>query len=138
MGGIEFSVDGEPLDFHDTVTWQGAMFTGVPNLVWVFGYFRFSWTLRVDLLADFVCRLLAHMDDRGLRSVTPSLRDAERDMTLRPWVEPDDFNPGYLARSMHLLPQQGDRQPWLHTQDFSLDNEVLPAVDLDDGTLAFR
>ena len=49
------------LDFADTVTYRGMMFTGVPNLVWVFGYFRASWTLRVDLVADFVCRLLTHM-----------------------------------------------------------------------------
>ena len=60
-GDIEFAIDGKPLDFADTVTYRGMMFTGVPNLVWVFGYFRASWTLRVDLVADFVCRLLNHM-----------------------------------------------------------------------------
>ena len=60
-GDIDFSIDGKPLDFADTVTYRGMMFTGVPNLVWVFGYFRASWTLRVDLVADFVCRLLNHM-----------------------------------------------------------------------------
>ena len=61
LGDIAFVVDGKPLDFSDTVTYRGMMFTGVPNLVWVFGYFRASWTLRVDLVADFVCRLLNHM-----------------------------------------------------------------------------
>ena len=60
-GDIEFAVDGKKLDFADTVTYRGMMFTGVPNLVWVFGYFRASWTLRVDLVADFVCRMLNHM-----------------------------------------------------------------------------
>ncbi|HAR26265.1 MAG TPA: FAD-containing monooxygenase EthA, partial [Bradyrhizobium sp.] len=49
-GGIDFEIDGKPLDFKDTVTYRGMMFTGVPNLVWVFGYFRASWTLRVDLV----------------------------------------------------------------------------------------
>jgi cation diffusion facilitator CzcD-associated flavoprotein CzcO len=62
LGDIPFSVDGEPVNFADTVTYRGMMFTGVPNMVWVFGYFRASWTLRVDLLGDFVCRLLNHMD----------------------------------------------------------------------------
>ena len=64
-GDIEFEIDGKPLDFADTVTYRGMMFTGVPNLVWVFGYFRASWTLRVDLVADFVCRLLKHMKTIG-------------------------------------------------------------------------
>jgi len=61
-GGIDFAVDGRKLDFADTVTYRGMMFTGVPNLVWVFGYSRASWTLRVDLVADFVCRLLQHIE----------------------------------------------------------------------------
>ena len=133
LGGIDFEVDGEPMAFHDTVTWRGAMFTGVPNMVWVFGYFRASWTLRVDILADFVCRLLDHMDAGGHSTVVPALSDADADMALGPWVDPDDFNPGYLTRSMHLMPQQGDRQPWRHTQEYVQDRETLAAADLDDG-----
>ena len=65
LGDIAFSIDGKPLDFADTVTYRGMMFTGVPNMAWVFGYFRASWTLRTDLVADFVCRLLAHMKKKG-------------------------------------------------------------------------
>ena len=65
LGDIAFGVDGGPLDFADTVTYRGMMFTGVPNMAWVFGYFRASWTLRVDLVADFVCRLLNHMQGRA-------------------------------------------------------------------------
>ena len=61
LGDIAFEIDDEPLDFHETVTYRGMMFTGLPNLAWVFGYFRASWTLRADLVADFVCRLLKHM-----------------------------------------------------------------------------
>ena len=67
LGDIEFSIDDKPLVFSDTVTYRGMMFTGVPNMVWVFGYFRASWTLRADLVADFVCRLLKHMDAKGAR-----------------------------------------------------------------------
>jgi cation diffusion facilitator CzcD-associated flavoprotein CzcO len=66
LGDIDFVIDGEPLSFSDTVTYRGTMFVGVPNMAWVFGYFRSSWTLRVDLVGDFVCRLLNHMKDKGL------------------------------------------------------------------------
>jgi hypothetical protein len=59
-------------------------------------------------------------------------------MELRPWVDPDNFNPGYLARGLHLLPQQGDRDPWRHTQDYWTEKNELPAADLDDGALTFE
>jgi cation diffusion facilitator CzcD-associated flavoprotein CzcO len=137
LGDIAFSIDGRPLAFGDTVGWNGLMFTGVPNMAWVFGYFRASWTLRVDIVADFVCRLLAHMEARGAAVVTPVLRAADRDMPLRPWVDPEDFNPGYLTRSLHLLPRQGPHAPWRHEQDYPTDRARLAAADLDDGTLAF-
>ena len=69
LGDIDFKIDNEPIDFSKTVTYRGMMFTGVPNLLWVFGYFRASWTLRADLLADFVCRLLKHMNKNDLEKV---------------------------------------------------------------------
>jgi len=137
LGDIDFRLDGEPLNLASTVTYRGAMFTGVPNLLWVFGYFRASWTLRADLLADFLVRLLRHMDDKGATVVVPELRDEDRDMELYPWVRPDDFNPGYLARGMHLMPRQGDKPPWLHPQDYWSDKDDLPAADLDDGALRY-
>lgn len=138
LGDIEFSVDGRPLVFSDTVTYRGTMFTGVPNMAWVFGYFRASWTLRADLIADFVCRLLGHMAEKGATQVVPRLRDVDRDMPLAPWVDPENFNPGYLMRGMHLLPKQGDREPWQHTQDYWTERTLLPAIDLDDGALVFE
>ena len=138
LGDIDFQVDGKPLDFAGSVTWRGAMFTGLPNLLWVFGYFRASWTLRADLLGDFFCKLLKHMDQHKLRSVVPELRAEDQDMTLSPWVRPDNFNPGYLGRSMHQLPRQGDRAPWLHLQDYSIDKNDLPVAALDDGSLIFN
>jgi len=137
LGDIHFSIDGEPLDFAQTVGWRGTMFSGVPNMAWVFGYFRASWTLRVDLLGDFVCRLLQHMDAQGAEVVTPTLRAQDAGMALRPWVDPDNFNPGYLQRGVHQMPHQGDRQPWLHLQDYAADKEELPRAALDDGTLVY-
>lgn len=137
LGDIAFTIDGTPLEFARSVTYRGAMFSGVPNMAWVFGYFRASWTLRADLIADFVCRLLKHMDARGAEVVAPALREQDRDMPLRPWVDPADFNPGYVMRGVDLLPRQGDRMPWRHTQDYWSDKDELPAADLEDGTLVF-
>jgi cation diffusion facilitator CzcD-associated flavoprotein CzcO len=137
LGDIEFAVDGAPLAFADTVTYRGMMFTGVPNMVWVFGYFRASWTLRADLVADFVCRLLNHLTDKGWRRVVPALRPEDEDMPLLPWIDPEDFNPGYVMRGMHLLPKRGDKLEWQHTQDYWRDRDILPAIDLEDGTLVY-
>jgi len=137
LGDIEFTIDGEPLVFSDTVTYRGMMFTGVPNMAWVFGYFRASWTLRADLVADFVCRLLNHMKETGARRVTPTLRAEDKDMPLLPWIDPENFNPGYIMRNMHLLPKRGDKPKWQHTQDYWTEKDEFPAIDLDDGTFAY-
>ena len=131
LGDIDFEVDGKKLDFADTVTYRGMMFTGVPNMVWVFGYFRASWTLRVDLLGDFVCRLLNHMGKRQAKRVTVQLRPEDKDMELKPWIDPENFNPGYLMRSMHLMPKRGDKPEWEHTQDYWREKDELPKIDLD-------
>ena len=136
LGDIPFAVDGEPVDFSKTVTYHGMMFTGVPNMLWIFGYFRASWTLRVDLLGDFVCRLLHHMDAKGVRQVTPQLRAEDADMPILDWIGDENFNPNYLKRSMHLLPKRGDKPEWQHTQDYWMERERIPAIDLDDE--AFR
>ena len=138
LGGIDFSVDGVPLDLATTVTYRGAMFTGVPNMIWVFGYFRASWTLRADLLAAFVCRLLDHMDELGVHRVTPRLRPEDADMAVGPWIDPADFNPGYLQRSMHLMPRSGDKPEWRHSQDYWSERVLFPEADLDDGCLVYE
>jgi monooxygenase len=87
---------------------------------------------------DFVCRLLQHMDDRGATVVTPSLRPMDQGMALKPWVEPENFNPGYMQRGIHLLPRQGSQGPWLHRQDYAVDKDELPQADLEDGSLVYR
>ncbi len=132
LGDIEFSIDDKPLGFSDTVTYRGMMFTSVPNMVWVFGYFRASWTLRADLVADFVCRLLKHMDAKRARRVMPALRPEDEDMPLLPWIDPENFNPGYIMRGMHLLPKRGNKPEWQHNQDYWREKDEFPAIDLDD------
>ena len=138
LGDVDVTVNGDKIDFADTVTYRGMMFTGVPNLSWVFGYFRASWTLRADLISDLMCRLFEHMDGLGATVVTPQLRPEDADMALGAWVDEDSFNPGYLVRGQHLMPRRGNKPEWQHTQDYWNERNVLPAADLDDGCLIFR
>ena len=137
LGDIGFTIDGKPLDFAQTVTYRGMMFTGVPNMVWVFGYFRASWTLRTDLVADFVCRLLAHMKKRGAKKVVTELRPEDQDMPLLSWIDPENFNPGYLMRDMHLMPKRGNKPEWQHSQDYWAEKDEFPAIDLDDAAFVY-
>jgi monooxygenase len=138
LGDIPISVDGVLVDPAESVTYRGIMFTGIPNLAYVFGYFRASWTLRADLISDFVCQLLATMEEKGASMVVPALREEEAGMPLGPWVDPDNFNPGYLTRSLHLMPKQGDRDPWRLLHEYNEEKAILPNVDFDDGTLVFK
>jgi len=135
MGNIAFEVDGEAVNFSERWTWRGMMCSGVPNMANTFGYINASWTLRADLIARFVCRLLNHMDLQSMEQVTPTLRADEQDMPARPWIE--GFSAGYLQRVMHLLPKQGDREPWLNPQDYVQDRKTLLTVSLEDGSLVF-
>ena len=138
LGDIQFEIDGKPLDFSQTVTYRGMMFTGVPNMAWVFGYFRASWTLRADLVGDFVCKLLNHMKDKQARRVEVALRPEDKDMPLLPWIDTENFNPGYLTRGLHLLPKRGDKREWQHTQDYWREKNEIPAIDLDDKAFVYN
>jgi len=138
LGGIEFSVDGNIVDFSEKVGYRGMMFTDVPNMVWVMGYFRASWTLRVDLIGDFICRLLTHMDQKKVKQLTMTLRDEDADMELLPWIDTDEFNPGYMMRSLHLMPKLGSKADWQHTQDYWSEKDTLPKVNLDDKLFVYR
>jgi cation diffusion facilitator CzcD-associated flavoprotein CzcO len=138
LGDIKFVIDDKPLNFADTVTYRGMMFTGVPNMVWVFGYFRASWTLRADLIGDFVCRLLNQMKKKGASVVEVKLRPEDKDMPLSDWMDPENFNPGYLMRGMHLLPKKGDKPEWQHSQDYWVEKDELPKLDLDDAAFVYK
>jgi monooxygenase len=135
LGGVKFSVDGVSLDFSDTWTYKGMMYSDVPNLVQSFGYINASWTLRADLTSEYVCRLLNRMDELGVAQCTPRLREEDRAMPARPWI--DDFTPGYMQRKMHLFPKQGDHAPWCNTQNYTLDKKMIRKAALEDGALIF-
>jgi len=135
LGGAKFSVDGEPVNFSDTFSYKGMMYSGVPNLIQTFGYINASWTLRADLTSEYAVRVLNHMRDSGESQVTPIVSAADADMPTRPWIV--DFPAGYMQRSMHLFPKQGDRQPWLNTQNFAEDRKTIRHSPLEDGSLIF-
>ncbi|MBH67731.1 MAG: FAD-containing monooxygenase EthA [Rhodospirillaceae bacterium] len=138
MGDIAFRIDGKDIDFHETVTYRGMMFTGVPNLAWVFGYFRGSWTIRSELIAAFVCRLLNHMRRTKARSVEPALRPEDSNMELFDWMDEKDFNPNYLKRALSILPRRGADAEWKHTQDHWREQVEFPAIDLEDDVFVYR
>jgi cation diffusion facilitator CzcD-associated flavoprotein CzcO len=138
LGDIVFDIDGKRLDLSQTVTYRGMMFTGVPNLLWVMGYFRASWTLRADLVADFFVHLLREMGRRKAHKVVPMLRAEDAAMALGPWVSTDNFNPGYITRGMHLMPRSGDKPEWQHTQDYWGEKDSLPTAFLSDACLKFE
>ena len=135
LGEMRFSVDGAPVDFAQTWTYKGMMYSGVPNLISTFGYINASWTLRADLTAEYACRLIDHMDENGVRQVTPRLRETDCDMPPRPWI--DQFSSGYMQRVMHRFPKQGDREPWINPQNYSRDKKMIRLGPLEDGALVF-
>ena len=137
LGDIPFSIDGVPLDAPEVLTYRGIMWSGVPNMAVVFGYLRTSWTMRSDMISEFVCRLLEHMDEHDTHVVTPTLRSADENMARLPWIDPENFNPGYITRSLDLLPKQGDRDPWRFIQDYYVERDILPDVDLDEPELVY-
>ncbi len=135
LGGVLFTVDGEPVQFPDTYTYKGMMYSDVPNLVQTFGYINASWTLRADLTAEYTCRLLNRMDVLHMQQCTPRLRDEDQDMGKRAWIE--NFSSGYMRRVMHLFPKQGDHAPWENTQNFAADKKMIRHAPLEDGALTF-
>lgn len=134
LADVPFSVDGDAVDFANAYTYQGLMYSGVPNLVSTFGYINASWTLRADLTSEWVCRLLQYMDSSGADRVLPRLRDEDAGMRTLPWIA--DFPAGYMQRVMHLFPKQGTG-PWRNTQDFSLDKKTLRNESVANSALIF-
>jgi cation diffusion facilitator CzcD-associated flavoprotein CzcO len=130
-------VDGEPVDFTERVTWRGVMISGVPNMAYVFGYLRYSWTLRADMVCDLVSAMLERMDETGATMVVPTLRPQDAGMEKRPFCDPENFSAGYIMRAQDTLFKQGDREPWIHFLEYFQERDVLPKADLDDGSLAY-
>jgi cation diffusion facilitator CzcD-associated flavoprotein CzcO len=131
VSGMEVTVDGRRADLSQSMSYKGMMFSGVPNLASVFGYTNASWTLKADLTSEYVCRLLNHMDRRGLESATPQKHE---DVAAAPWL---DFSSGYVVRAMDKFPKQGAKRPWKLYQNYVLDLFTLRYGKIDDGVMAF-
>jgi cation diffusion facilitator CzcD-associated flavoprotein CzcO len=131
-GGARLVVDGRPVSLADTVAYKGVMFSGVPNLVSVFGYTNASWTLKCELIAKYVCRLLDHMRRHGEEQVTPVFDDPQAE--LGPVLE---LTSGYVQRSAAQLPRQGPKAPWRMNQNYFKDLVALGWQPVDDGALRF-
>jgi monooxygenase len=116
LGGMALSVDGRRVDLNRTVSYKGLMLSGVPNLALALGYTNASWTLKCDLVSEYVCRLLNHMAEHGYRQVTPTEPPAE--VGTEPFL---DLTSGYVLRSIDSLPRQGTRAPWRLRQNYPLD-----------------
>ncbi len=132
LGETTFFKDDVPVHFPDLFNYETMMFEGLPNLASIFGYVNASWTLRADLIAEFVCRLVNHMDATGTKTVTPIAPDG---MASQPWIT--IFNPGYINRVIDQMPKQGDREPWLNLQNYARDRKVLPTKGLESDGLVF-
>ena len=138
FGEIPFTVDGEAVDFAERVTWRGLMISGVPNMAYTFGYFRHSWTLRVDLVSDLVLRLHGEHGAQGRDDGDADAARRGRRHGDPAVVGPGELQRGYVMRSQHVLFKQGDREPWKHMQEHDEETELLPKADLDDGSLVYR
>jgi hypothetical protein len=133
MGKTNLSIDGRATKPSEHVSYKGMMFNDIPNMASVFGYVNASWTLKTDIVADYVCRLLKTMDAKGTPIANPHLEDA--DMPRLPWV--DDFSAGYFARSFDKLPKNGDRHPWRVLQDYKAEKKILTEDPIEDGVMQF-
>ncbi|MFO0680377.1 MAG: NAD(P)/FAD-dependent oxidoreductase [Polyangiaceae bacterium] len=133
LGGIGLVVDGTPVDFSKKVAFKGMMLDGVPNFVLALGYTNASWTLKVGLLCEHFCRILARMDARGERIFVPELPSPT--METKPLL---DFGAGYVKRALSQLPRQGLKAPWLQSMDYELDVKLLRDAPVEDPCLHFR
>jgi monooxygenase len=132
LGGMQLSVDGEPVELANTLTYKGMMLSGVPNFSLTIGYTNASWTLKADLVAHYVCRLLNHLDANGYQSVTPIADPVEDWSQLDPII---DLQSGYVLRSVQVLPKQGAAAPWRLYQNYLRDVRLMKRGTISDGVL---
>lgn len=132
MGGIELFVDDKPVTPRDLLTYRGMMYSGIPNIMSVFGYTNSSWTLKIDIIGNYLIRLIDYMDRHGHSSVTPTLND--------PSVVAEEFSTlksGYIQRAVDKFPAQGNKFPWRLKDNYILDRIGFATARIDDGVLRF-
>lgn len=132
FGGVHLTVDGADVEFHDALAYKSMMLSGVPNFAFAFGYTNSSWTLKVDLVCEHLCRMLAHMDSRGFDTVVPVADDPT--LVRRPLL---DFHAGYVRRAVDLFPQRGSHGPWTLEMSYAADRSRLRNGPVEDPALRF-
>jgi hypothetical protein len=129
---MQLSIDGAPVELSKTLAYKGMMLSGVPNFALALGYTNASWTLKCDLVSEYVCRLLNHLDAHGYQQVTPTA--PEGSMETEPLI---DLKSGYVLRSVGLLPRQGPEAPWRLHQNYPRDVRMLRRGPVDDSGVRF-
>jgi monooxygenase len=132
MNGVQLVVDGAAVDLSRTLSYKGMMYSDIPNLASAMGYINASWTLKCELTAGYVCRLLNYMDRHGYAQCTPRRRDAP--VAERPVL---DLTSGYIQRALATLPRQGTRKPWRTYQNYARDLLSVRFSRVSDGTMEF-
>lgn len=132
LGGMKLVVDGKPVKPSDTMIYKGMMYSDVPNLASIFGYTNASWTLKADLVCEYVCRLLNYMDRKGFTKAVP--HNSDPTLTEEPWV---NFSSGYIQRALPHQPKQGSKRPWKLYQNYVLDLLTLRHGSLRDKAMVF-
>ena len=133
IAGMQLEVDGETIDLSKTITYKGMMYSDIPNAASALGYTNASWTLKCDLTAQYICRMLNFMDENGYAICTPRLNDPTVER-----IPVVDFNSGYIQRAIQTLPSQGSKHPWRLHQNYIKDLRMLRHGDLEDGTMEFK
>jgi monooxygenase len=132
FGGAAIRRNGEPVDLTQSMSYKGMMLSGMPNMAFTIGYTNASWTLKADLVSEFVCRVLNYMDDNGFDTVVPEHPGDSVDE--RPLM---DFTPGYVLRALDSLPKAGSKAPWKLKQNYFLDVRMIRQGKVDDEALHF-
>ena len=134
LGGIKASIDGKPIDTSKHMLYQGIMVSDVPNMAMIIGYINASWTLKVDIAADYICRLINYMDKNGYDQVI-----AQGDQTeLMEDTVMGSLSSGYIARAADVMPKQGKHTPWNVTNNYLADRKILKHAKFDDNVLKFQ
>jgi monooxygenase len=133
LGGAKITVDGRPINLGDTVSYKGMMSSGVPNLASTFGYTNASWTLKAELVAKYVARLLQHMQTNGYDTCVPVLDN--QDVGTQPAV---DLTSGYIPACGSIVAKAGPAQAWIYHQNYAFDLAAFRFGKLEDGAMRFE
>ncbi|MDA9125104.1 FAD-containing monooxygenase EthA, partial [Flavobacteriaceae bacterium] len=133
MGGIKIKIDNKIIDPSKLVSYKGMMLQDIPNATVVFGYTNASWTLKIDLVCEYFCRILNHMDKNELKSFVPKIK--ENNLETESSI---GLKSGYVKRALKILPKQGKKYPWKLNQNYIKDMFLLKFKKIEDEYIYFK